>query len=281
MQKLIKYITLVVVLLFCVGKINAQNDKQQSFNDGWLFYEYDSTKENVDTINFKNWNLVQLPHDWSIYHDFSKSYATTPNQGALPGGIGWYAKKFRLPKSYDNKFVYIDFDGIYRNSEVWINGHYLGKRPNGYISFRYDLSPYLKRDGSNNKILVKVDNSKQPESRWYTGAGIYRNVWLTTNNAVQIKQWGTFVEPKIEQSNNALMGSVTTSTSIENKLSKRGTYLVKNIVYNNRRVEVASRQTTFSLKDKENLAKTTIELNNPELWSPENPNLYRMQTYVL
>ena len=87
----------------------------------------------------------------------------------------------------------MDFDGIYRNSEVWINGHYLGKRPFGYISFRYDITPFLKFDGQKNQIAVRVDNSAQPNSRWYTGSGIYRNVWLVATSAVHVDHWGTFV----------------------------------------------------------------------------------------
>ena len=122
----------------------------------------------------------------------AKENPATPEGGALPGGIGWYRKTFTVPASSKDKKVYIDFDGVYQKSTVWINGHELGFRPNGYISFEYDLTPYLKFGGKN-IIAVKVDNSVQPNSRWYSGSGIYRNVWLVTTNKIAIDHWGTYV----------------------------------------------------------------------------------------
>ncbi len=103
------------------------------------------------------------------------------------------AKHLKCHPAAKGKKVFIDFDGIYRNAEVWINGHSLGMRPNGYISYRYDLTPYLVFDHKNNVIAVKVDNSKQPNSRWYSGSGIYRNVWMVTTNNLHVDHWGTFV----------------------------------------------------------------------------------------
>mgnify|MGYP002239166838 CR=1 FL=1 len=98
-----------------------------------------------------------------------------------------------LPETDRDKVIYVDFDGVYRNSEVWINGHSLGFRPNGYVSFRYDLTPYLRYGSQPNVIAVKADNSEQPNSRWYSGSGIYRNVWLVKVNPVHVDNWGTFV----------------------------------------------------------------------------------------
>src|SRR5450830_96362 len=125
--------------------------------------------------------------------DFDKDNPATPGGGALPSGIGWYRKTFTIPSTEKNKIVLIDFDGVYRNSEVWINDHSLGVRPNGYISFQYDLTPYLNYGNQPNVIAVKVDNSKQPNSRWYSGSGIYRNVWLVTTNKIHVDHWGTFI----------------------------------------------------------------------------------------
>ena len=127
--------------------------------------------------------------------------------GALPGGIGWYRKTFTLPETDRGKVVYVDFDGVYRNSEVWINGHSLGFRPNGYVSFRYDLTPYLRYGSQPNVIVVKADNSEQPNSRWYSGSGIYRNVWLVKVNPVHVDNWGTFVHdmyPLLRDSHRAM-----------------------------------------------------------------------------
>ena len=114
------------------------------FNKDWKFYLGDDSAAREIKYNDSNWRTLNLPHDWSIEGSFSEKYPTTFNQGALPAGIGWYRKTFSVPASSKERKVFINFDGVYRNSEVWINGHYLGKRPNGYISFQYELTPYLK-----------------------------------------------------------------------------------------------------------------------------------------
>src|ERR1700742_1554949 len=131
------------------------------------------------------WRQLELPHDWSIEGEFSEKHPAGTGGGALPGGVGWYRKTFAVPLSVKGKQVYVEFDGVYRNSEVWINGHYLGKRPNGYISFQYELTGYI-HSGEPNIILVKVDNQAQPGSRWYTGSGIYRHVRLRLAHAIHI-----------------------------------------------------------------------------------------------
>ncbi len=148
---------------------------------------------NGPAFDDSHWRTLSLPHDWSIEGKFDRKNPAGTGGGALPGGLGWYRKTFTVPASSKGKNVFIDFDGVYRNSEVWINGHSLGMRPSGYISFRYDLTPYLKYGDEKNTIVVKVDNSQQPNSRWYSGSGIYRNVWLVTTNPVFIGQWGTII----------------------------------------------------------------------------------------
>src|SRR4029078_13383791 len=164
-----------------------------NLNHGWKFYLGDDSAAREITYDDSKWRLLNLPHDWSIEGSFSKDYPTTFNQGALPAGIGWYRKTFTVPTTSKEKRIFIAFDGVYRNSEVWINGHYLGKRPNGYISFRYELTTYLKFGAEKNVIAVKVDNSKQPNSRWYSGSGIYRNVWIIKTNPVYVDHWGTYI----------------------------------------------------------------------------------------
>ena len=172
-------------ILFFVLMI-SQNPFAQSprsvidFNKDWKFYlGNDSTAINTN-YNDAAWRKLSLPHDWSIESNFIKDAPATNQGGSLPGGIGWYRKTFIVPLSSKDKNVSIEFDGVYKNSEVWINGHYLGKRPYGYSSFSYDLTPHLFFN-KQNVIAVKVDNSQQPDSRWYTGSGIYRNVRLVIN----------------------------------------------------------------------------------------------------
>ena len=162
------------------------------FTNGWKFVLSDREEYKNPLYNDSGWRDLDLPHDWSIEGKFSRDNPSTPGGGALPGGIGWYRKTFELLKSESEKSVFIDFDGVYRNSEVWINGHYLGIRPYGYSSFRYELTPYLNFGGKN-VLAVRVNNSEQSNSRWYSGSGIYRNVWLVKTGKVFVDCWGTFV----------------------------------------------------------------------------------------
>ena len=131
---------------------------------------------NVQTLMIRSGACSISRTTGSIEGAFDQKNPAGFGGGALPGGIGWYRKTFDATP-VEGKSVFIDFDGVYRNSEVWLNGQYLGKRPYGYSSFQYDLTPHLK--AGKNIIAVKVDNSQQPNSRWYSGSGIYRNVWLT------------------------------------------------------------------------------------------------------
>ena len=195
-------------VLYCWYPLFAQHAGRALFTDNWKFI-LDSTKgfEKVEAAD-AGWRTLNLPHDWSIEGAFKKEHPATAGGGALPGGIGWYRKHFVLPQEDTSKAIYIQFDGVYYNSEVWINGHYLGKRPNGYASFQYDLTPYLKF-GKENVLAVKVDNSRQPNSRWYSGSGIYRNVWLIKTGKLHIDNWGTYVTTPQVSNDKATVNIVT------------------------------------------------------------------------
>ncbi|MBN1985211.1 MAG: beta galactosidase jelly roll domain-containing protein, partial [Prolixibacteraceae bacterium] len=170
-------LSFTLLLFFSCNKSNKQVRTTEKFTTGWKFISENSDEfKNVD-FDDSNWRKLNIPHDWSVEGEFSKDNPATPGGGALPGGIGWYRKTFVLPETDREKLIFVDFDGVYQKSEVWINGHYLGMRPYGYSSFRYELTPHLNFGGEN-IIAVKVDNSEQPNSRWYSGSGIYRNVWL-------------------------------------------------------------------------------------------------------
>ncbi|RYD89927.1 MAG: beta-galactosidase, partial [Sphingobacteriales bacterium] len=176
----------------------AQNVKEKElFNDNWKFHKGDVT--GGQAINFADtvWRKLSLPHDWSIEEPFSNKWASAT--AYLPGGIGWYRKTFKLLPAQAGKRVYIYFDGVYMNSEVWINGHYLGKRPNGFTPFEYDITPYVHPAGAN-VIAVKADHSEFADSRWYTGSGIYRNVYLKVKEQVHLKKWGVgFTTPTVSK----------------------------------------------------------------------------------
>ena len=172
---------------------------RDSFDFGWKFFKGDAPGAQQPAFADAAWRSLDLPHDWSIEGPFAQSEPSGGAGGYAPTGIGWYRKHFRVPAAYRDRKVSIEFDGVYQNSEVWINGHYLGKRPFGYISFAYDLTPHLNAGGEN-VVAVKVDNSRQPGSRWYSGSGIYRHTWLVAVNPVHVAQWGTFVTtPRVIQ----------------------------------------------------------------------------------
>jgi beta-galactosidase len=254
-----------------------QNPRQEvDFNRSWKFSMGDQVKGSAVELNDKNWRTLNLPHDWSIEGAFSKDHPATVGGGALPGGTGWYRKQFTVPASDKGKYIAIDFDGVYRNSEVWINGHYLGKRPNGYIAFRYELSKYLNYGGSNT-ISVKVDNARQPNSRWYSGSGIYRDVKLLTLNPIHIEQWGTYVTtPQVTDAS----ATVQVEISIVSPAGKSQSAIVETQVLDARKSIVGSSSQTVQLRNKQKI-NSQVSIKDPTRWSVENPYLYTLRTLVL
>jgi beta-galactosidase len=248
------------------------------FTKGWAFHLGDQPGAQETGFDDANWRKLNLPHDWSIEGSFSESHPAGTGGGALPGGIGWYRKTFTLDEADEGKIFYIDFDGVYRNSEVWINGQQLGKRPNGYISFRYDLTPHLRYGDAQNVIAVKVDNSQQPNSRWYSGSGIYRNVWLTKVNPVHVAHWGTYVTTPLVTDQSA---TVTVNTKLTNRSGQAGAVVLVNTVYDATGQEIArvrSEATPLSQEEQEFHQQLTVE--NPKLWSVAEPYLYKVLTEV-
>lgn len=242
--------------------------KVENFDSKWKFMLGDDSLAKNNVFNDNKWRTLDLPHDWSIEGSFSKENPSTPNEGALPTGIGWYRKTFTLPVSSKSKNIIINFDGVYRNSEVWINGHYLGKRPNGYISFNYDLTGYLKFGNQTNVIAVRVDNSGQPNSRWYSGSGIYRNVWLTIINKTHFKQWGTFITTPQISNRSATVNIKSDISSTDKNLS------LKTIIYDETGKVVADNTTLIN--NKSDAVDKNIVIKDPILWSTDHPYLYKV-----
>jgi len=234
----------------------------------------DTINASAEEFDDSFWRIVDLPHDWSIEGEFSPDHPATPGGGALPGGMGWYRKSFSLPEKSRDMLVFIEFDGIYQNSEVWINGHWLGKRPNGYISFRYELTPYLKNDGSPNVIAVKADNSLQPNSRWYSGSGIYRDVRLVTTEPIHIDHWGIFVTtPEISEESAA----VKVSTSFTSRKTGDADVTIISTIRDAGGKKVAGTSTQQSMKGNSGMtAEHELVVKNPVLWSGDEPALYRL-----
>jgi beta-galactosidase len=248
-----------------------------SFNNHWKFIHDDVPTAMDPSFDDSKWRELNLPHDWSIEGDFSEKNPATVGGGALPGGIGWYRKTFSVPMLKKDLAVFVDFDGVYRNSEVWINGHYLGLRPYGYSSFRYEITPYLKE--KDNVIAVKVDNSKQPNSRWYSGSGIYRNVWLVTTGRIFVDQWGTYVTTP---GTNAASGQVNLKTNVRNNTEKDQSVTLNTLIFDQDGKKVA--QTSVSnhvLKNNVFEFNQDMSIASPKLWSLELPYLYKVVSQVL
>ncbi len=281
MKRKIKMSPLLIVVIMAAllqGCTQTVPRTHISFNEGWKFALAAPDEAAQPGFDDSAWRELDLPHDWSIEGEFSENNPASPGGGALPGGIGWYRKTFNISTADRDRLTYITFDGVYRNSEVWINGNYLGKRPYGYSSFRYELTPYLKYGEEANVIAVKVDNSAQPNSRWYSGSGIYRNVWLTTTGRIAVDNWGTFVTTPEVSSESAL---VRVTTQVINSSGSKVTVRLETVIYDsdNRRV---ARTDTDQVEVPSTGTAVTQEMNvkNPRLWSVEDPQLYRVVTTI-
>jgi len=245
-------------------------------NDGWKFALSDEENAQSPGYDDGKWQDVLLPHDWSVKGQLSPTLASAT--GYLPGGIGWYRKTIDIPAEKKGEKVYLYFEGVYNRSEVYINGQLLGKRPNGYISFMYDATPHVKY-GEKNVIAVRVDHSQSADSRWYTGSGIYRNVWMIYANPIHIAQWGVFVFPSQA---NEKQATLEVEIELENGTSAASRVTVSNeliapngkvIAKNSRKVDIPANQTS----------KTRFQMKTsaPQLWSVDNPVLYQLKTTVV
>ena len=261
-----KFLVLIILgISFYNAGFSQQSRTRESFDEGWKFFLGDDANAKNSGYDDASWRILNLPHDWSIEGPFDEKNPAGIGGGALPGGTGWYRKSFTIPASSKGKNVFIDFDGVYRLSEVWINGHDLGIRPNGYISFRYDLTSYLNYGGQKNEIAVRVDNSQQPNSRWYSGSGIYRHVWLETTNKTFVDLWGTFITTSKLSSEAA---TITINIKVKNSNASNANADVKTILYDADSKVVGN--IVSPVKSSANSAiETTQKMNvtSPLLWS--------------
>jgi len=266
----------IVLLTFCAIAQTAKPTRYRLLMDpNWKFKLGEQPlAETLDYVD-DNWQTLDLPHDWSIQNGYGQDATTGGGGGYVLTGIGWYRKHFVLPATAKGKQVSIEFDGVYRNSEVWINGHLLGKRPNGYISFAYDVTPYLVKGG--NVIAVKVDNSEQPNSRWYSGSGIYRHVWLNLTNPAHIAQWGVQINTPVAEKDSAVINVKTTLANWENS----HVVSVLAVVMNAQNHETARNEMVITGDQvKSGIVNQTIHLSRPSLWTLNNPYLYHVVSYL-
>lgn len=246
----------------------------ESFNRGWKFNRGDVSDGQSASFDDSAWRAVTVPHDWSIELAFSSSSPSGSSGGYLDGGIGWYRKSFTLSPASAGKRILIEFDGVYMNSEVWINGTSLGTRPYGYSTFEYDLTPYVKFDGSNNVLAVRVNN-KQPNSRFYSGSGIYRNVWLTQLDPIHIPNSGVFVSPDVKGTS----ASVSVATDVQNQSSGAAAVTISTTITGPDGAIVATNDSTATTVAAAATAtiQQSLSVPSPELWSVSTPTLYRVK----
>lgn len=273
MKKLFSILPLVAVFTFLVSCKSGNEEgilslSKIKFNDGWKFSFGNNIKESAP---------VKIPHDWSIEGEINRDNPSGRQGGFYPCGAGYYHKNFEFEESWKDKQVLITFDGVMSNSEVWFNGNHLGNRPNGYVGFRYDLTPFITE--GKNSIAVKVDNSNQPNSRWYTGSGIYRNVWLHVKNKIAVAENGVYVKADKITPRHAALNIETTinNLTLQNEnisllsviLTPDGEKISENTVE-----RVLSRKLSTKVNQH-------IEVPEPELWSIETPVQYKLVTKLL
>jgi beta-galactosidase len=250
---------------------------RDSFDFGWNFIRGDMPGAQNPGFDDTSWRSVDLPHDWSIEGPVDEKEPSGGAGGYFPTGTGWYRKRFELPESFKSRRIIIEFDGIYQNSEVWINGEYLGRRPYGYVPFSYDLTPHMSFNREN-VLAVKVDNSRQPSCRWYSGSGIYRHAWLLATQRLHVGYWGTFVTfPKIAED------SVTMriETRIENDGPVRADCTLLSSIVDRDGNTIQSEEAVQEIGARqEYLFVQQITIKDPNLWSVEDPYLYRVRSTV-
>lgn len=250
---------------------------RNNFDAGWEFFKGDIQGAETVAFDDSQWRKLDIPHDWSIEGPYDAKAPAGAPCGFLPCGIGWYRKTFHLDPECEGKRVFIEFDGVYMNSDVWINGHHLGYRPNGYLGFQYDMTPYLNQDGPN-VLAVRVDNSLQPSSRWYTGSGIYRHVWLTVANRVHVAHNGTYIHtPEITPD----VATVSMKTVVQNDGAAPVEVSLVNTIVDSDGGRVTRQTSQFALPAHGVFeCPQTLEIPQPRLWSTETPELYTMRTEV-
>ncbi len=269
-----KYLIVLTFALYLTDLAYSQN--QQLFNSDWKFALHEHDGAEIMDYDDSDWEMVILPHDASISGKFDQENSTSAN-GWLPYDEGWYRKTFTIAEDEKDKKVLIDFNGIYRDSKVWINGQLLGENLNGYLGFEYDLTPYI-HFGQKNVIAVHFDNREKGTSRWYTGEGIYRNVWLKVINPVHVAYNGTYITTPYVTAD---LAKITIETDIVNGTGKEGEVTLETELTDPYGVVVASRKDVIYLQFfREHTFHQEFKIEKPELWDMENPNLYYAQTKI-
>jgi beta-galactosidase len=260
---------LSLVLVFAALTGFSQIREKQNFNKNWKFSLSDNAEFGNPDFDDSSWRILNLPHDWSIESEFSEK--NSGRNAWLPGGIAWYRKSFKVEKTDEGRHFEIQFDGIYRHSKIWVNGVFIGTQYDGYTSFYFDITEALKF-GETNEIAVRVDNSVQPNCRWYSGSGIYRNVWLTKTNPLHVKNWGTYITTSQVSKR---MANVKVEISIENLDFEEKEFVLETTILNALGEQVAKIESPQKMgAQRSSNIQQKLKVADPALWSVDAPNLY-------
>ena len=261
-------------------------ERRLNFNDNWRFQrdvEGDNTNVQNSNFNDSSWRQLKLPHDWSIELEFNSNSPATHEAGYLDGGIGWYRKTFVIPSIMKGRKISIDFDGVYMDSTIYLNGELIGNYPFGYNAFSYDITDKVHTDGRENLLAVKVNNT-QPSSRWYSGSGIYRNVYLTVTDPVHVARYGTFVTtPDLKQTYALGKANVNIKTKIYNTSNMPKEVQVKSTIYDETHMIVSTilSEKRLVVEEKVTLFEDHSIIESPKLWGIDTPYRYNLVTEVI
>jgi hypothetical protein len=265
----------LLIISVSISFSQSVNREKLLFDLGWKFHLGDLNAAKDSSFNDASWRNLNLPHDWSIEADFDSTLASCT--GYLTAGFGWYRKTFDIPQSYQGKTITIQFDGVYCNSDIWVNGKYVGKHHYGFTSFYYDLTPYINV-GNKNVIVVRVDHRKYADTRWYCGSGIYRNVWLIVSDKIHVAQWGTHVlTPEITNS----LAKVSVNTIIANDKKVSTKIKLLSSLLDQEGKEITKTETEVQLSDSLTPVNQNFSISKPILWNTENPYLYSVKTKII
>ena len=262
----------LLAVALTVAALGAQPRERLNFDRNWRFHRGEASGAERPAFPDRDWRRLDLPHDWSIEGPYSPENAS--GTGYLPGGIGWYRKEFPLASNLAGRRIFVEFDGVYRDSDVWINGHHLGHRPYGYSSFEYDLTPWVTYGTKPNVLAVRVDHSQIADSRWYPGSGIYRHVWMTITAPVHVDNWGTFLYTPEVGPTEAL---VSIETTVVNQSAVAAAVRVETTLAEGGAPVAAQAQVPAGATHRFALQGP---LAKPRLWSLDDPYLYTAVTRV-
>ncbi len=267
---------IVLMLTVSCGQSSDSGRSRVSLDRNWRFILADPHQAETSDYDDSDWRELHVPHDWSIEGTYEEHHPAGRRGGFLPTGVGWYRKELPIEHLHPGKRYFIEFDGVYLNSDVWINGHHLGHRPNGYIGFSYDLTPHLVE--GRNLLAVRVDHSQAPSGRWYTGSGIYRHVWLTTTSDIHVALHGTAVLASTKEAENT--AEVDLSITLVNDRRDEELLTIISRIFGTSNALLAEDKKESVIPPGSHTLDHHFLIDDAKKWSPETPNMYVIETQV-